>query len=80
VDVRFTDEAITRISEIAWEVNTTSENIGARRLYTIMEILLEELSYSASELSGQTITITPAYVDQRLNDVVSNQDLSRYIL
>lgn len=80
VDVQFTDDAITRISEIAWEVNSTSENIGARRLYTIMELLLEELSFSASELSGQTITITPTYVDQRLNDVVSNQDLSRYIL
>ncbi|MDY4610941.1 MAG: ATP-dependent protease ATPase subunit HslU [Sphaerochaetaceae bacterium] len=80
VDVRFTDDAINRISEIAWEVNSTSENIGARRLYTIMELLLEELSFSASELAGQTVTITPAYVDQRLNDIVSNQDLSRYIL
>jgi ATP-dependent HslUV protease ATP-binding subunit HslU len=80
VDVQFTDDAINRISEIAWEVNSTSENIGARRLYTIMELLLEELSFSASELAGQTVTITPAYVDQRLNDVVSNQDLSRYIL
>ncbi len=80
VDVVFTDEAINRISEIAFEVNSTSENIGARRLYTIMEILLEELSFSANELSGQTITITPEYVNQRLSDVVSNQDLSQYIL
>lgn len=80
VNVEFTDDAINRISQIAWEVNSTSENIGARRLYTIMELLLEELSFSASELDGQTVTITPAYVDQRLNDVVSNQDLSRYIL
>jgi len=80
VDVIFTDDAIKRISEIAYEVNSNTENIGARRLYTIMEILLEELSFSANELKGQTITITPDYVDQRLCDVVKNQDLSRYIL
>lgn len=80
VDVIFTDDAIKRISEIAYDVNSNTENIGARRLYTIMEILLEELSFSANELKGQTITITPDYVDQRLRDVVKNQDLSRYIL
>lgn len=80
VDVVFTDDAIRRISEIAYEVNSTTENIGARRLYTIMEILLEELSFSADELNGQTITITPDYVNQRLSDVIKNQDLSRYIL
>lgn len=80
VDVVFTDDAIRRISEIAYEVNSTTENIGARRLYTIMEILLEELSFSADELKGQTITITPDYVNQRLSDVIKNQDLSRYIL
>lgn len=80
VDVVFTDDAIKRISEIAYEVNSSTENIGARRLYTIMEILLEELSFSADELKGQTITITPDYVNKRLSDVVKNQDLSRYIL
>lgn len=80
VDGVFTDDAIRRISEIAYEVNSTTENIGARRLYTIMEILLEELSFSADELKGQTITITPDYVNQRLSDVIKNQDLSRYIL
>ncbi len=80
VEVVFTDDAIRRISEIAYEVNSTTENIGARRLYTIMEILLEELSFSADELKGQTITITPDYVNQRLSDVIKNQDLSRYIL
>jgi len=80
VDVVFTDDATRRISEIAFEVNSTTENIGARRLYTIMEILLEELSFSADELKGQTITITPDYVNQRLSDVIKNQDLSRYIL
>lgn len=80
VQVIFTDDALRRISEIAFEVNSTTENIGARRLYTIMEILLEELSFSANELSGQTITITPDYVNERLSGVVKNQDLTRYIL
>jgi len=80
VDVEFTEPALRRISEIAFEVNSRQENIGARRLYTIMEILLEELSFSADELNGQTITITPDYVNERLTDVVKNQDLTRYIL
>lgn len=80
VEVSFTDDALHRISEIAYEVNSTTENIGARRLYTIMEILLEELSFSADQLKGQTITITPDYVNERLSDVVKDQDLSRYIL
>ena len=80
VDVVFTDEALHRISEVAYEVNSTTENIGARRLYTIMETLLEQLSFSANELKGQTVTITPDYVNERLSDVVKNQDLSRYIL
>lgn len=80
VDIEFDKEAIRRISEIAYEVNATNENIGARRLYTVMEKLLEELSFSADECSGQTITITKDYVDQRLSDVVQDQDLSRFIL
>lgn len=80
VEVEFTDDAVRRISEIAYEVNSSSENIGARRLYTIMELLLEELSFSANELCGQKIVITPEYVNERLSDVVKNQDLSRYIL
>lgn len=80
VNVVFTDEAIMKISEIAYQVNSTAENIGARRLYTIMELLLEELSFSADELNGQTITITPDYVNERLGNVVQNQDLTRYIL
>lgn len=80
VEVEFTDNAVKRISEIAYEVNSSSENIGARRLYTIMELLLEELSFSANELCGQKIVITPEYVNERLSDVVKNQDLSRYIL
>lgn len=80
VSVIFTDEAIRRLSDIAYEVNNTNDNIGARRLFTIMEKLLEELSFSADELSGQEITITAAYVDERLGEVVQNQDLSKFIL
>ncbi|MFA6844210.1 MAG: ATP-dependent protease ATPase subunit HslU [Sphaerochaetaceae bacterium] len=80
VDIMFTDEALRRISEITYSVNTTNDNIGARRLFTIMEKLLEELSFSADELAGQSISITKAYVDERLHDVLENQDLTRYIL
>ncbi len=80
VQVVFTDAAIRRVSEIAYEVNSTTENIGARRLYTIMEQLLDDLSFNASEMSGQTVEITPDYVNERLIDVVKDQDLSRYIL
>ena len=80
MEVNFTDEAIRRVSEIAYEVNSTTENIGARRLYTIMETLLDDLSFNASELKGQKVDITPEYVNERLSDVVKNQDLSRYIL
>lgn len=80
VEVVFTDDALHRVSEIAYEVNSSTENIGARRLYTIMETLLDELSFNASEMSGQTVEITPDYVNERLSDVVKDQDLSRYIL
>jgi ATP-dependent HslUV protease ATP-binding subunit HslU len=80
VDVIFTDEAVHRISEIAYEVNSTTENIGARRLYTIMETLLDDLSFNASEMGGQTVEISKDYVNERLSDVVKDQDLSRYIL
>jgi ATP-dependent HslUV protease ATP-binding subunit HslU len=80
VTLDFTDESIARLSEIATEVNSRTENIGARRLHTIMELLLEDVSFNATELEGQTIKITPQYVDERLKDVVEDQDLSRYIL
>jgi len=76
----FADDAIEKLSGIAAEVNSKTENIGARRLHTIMELLLEEVSFTAPELSGQTIPITSEYVDMRLGDVVQDQDLSRYIL
>ena len=80
VNIEYEDEALREIARIAAEVNQTNDNIGARRLHTVMEKLLEELSFSASELSGQTITITKCYVDERLKNIVENQDLSKYIL
>ncbi len=76
----FTDDAIETLSRIAADVNSRTENIGARRLHTIMELLLEEVSFNAPDLEGQTIPITPDYVNERLGDVVQDQDLSRYIL
>ena len=80
VELDFKDDAILRISEIAADVNSRSENIGARRLHTIMEHLLEDISFNAPDLSGQTIPITAKYVNERLVNVVEDQDLSRYIL
>lgn len=80
VELEFSETGIRRIAEIAHEVNTSNDNIGARRLYTIMETLLEELAFSADQLSGQKVIITPEYVNQRLSEVVQNQDLSQYIL
>jgi ATP-dependent HslUV protease ATP-binding subunit HslU len=80
VTLEFTDEAIERLSAIAADVNARTENIGARRLHTIMELLLEEVSFTAPDLEGQTIPITHEYVNERLGDVVEDQDLSRYIL
>jgi ATP-dependent HslUV protease ATP-binding subunit HslU len=80
VTLEFRPEAIDRLAEIATDVNSRSENIGARRLHTIMELLLEEVSFHAPEISGQTIPITRAYVDEKLSNVVQDQDLTRYIL
>lgn len=76
----FKDEAIDRMSNLAAEVNSTMENIGARRLHTIMEMLLEDISFNASDMNEKTIEIDRAYVDERLKDIVQDQDLSRYIL
>ncbi|MDH5258636.1 MAG: ATP-dependent protease ATPase subunit HslU [Gammaproteobacteria bacterium] len=80
VDLTFTDEGVERIAEVAWEVNERTENIGARRLHTVMERLLESISYEASDKSGEQVTITREYVDQNLNALVQDEDLSRYIL
>lgn len=80
VNLEFIDEGIERIAEVAWEVNERTENIGARRLHTVLERLLESISYSASDQSGETIKVTRAYVDQHLSSLVKDEDLSRYIL
>lgn len=80
VTVKFEDEAILRMSDLAEEVNSRMENIGARRLHTIMEMLLEDISFNASTMAGQVISISKEYVDDRLKDIVQDQDLSRYIL
>lgn len=80
VDLVFTADALKRVSEIAYTVNATTENIGARRLYTIMERLLEDISFNASDMAGQRIELDKAYVDDRLSGILGNEDLSRYIL
>lgn len=80
VRLEFTEEAIHEIARIACVINEESENIGARRLHTIMEQLLEEVSFEAPKLAGQTIAITPAYIQTRATSLLKNQDLSRYIL
>lgn len=80
VEVTFTDAAIARIAEVATEVNTETENIGARRLHTILEKLLEDLSFQASDIAPASIQITPEYVDGKLNKIVKNKDLSQFIL
>jgi ATP-dependent HslUV protease ATP-binding subunit HslU len=80
VEMIFTDEAVDRLAAYAFEVNTTTENIGARRLHTVLELLLEELSFIAPEIPGQSVTITPEYIDERLKPVVADQDLARFIL
>lgn len=80
VKLEFKKNAIREIAEIATFVNSQTENIGARRLYTIMELMLEDVSFSAPRLNGQTIPITVNYVKTRLKDVLENKDLSKYIL
>ncbi|WP_078576296.1 ATP-dependent protease ATPase subunit HslU [Salipaludibacillus agaradhaerens] len=80
IKLKFSDDAIRRIAEIATEVNEATENIGARRLHTILEKLLEDLSYEASEITMEEITITPEYVEDKLQDVAKNRDLSQFIL
>jgi ATP-dependent HslUV protease ATP-binding subunit HslU len=76
----FTEEAIALIAEVAMLVNERTENIGARRLYTIMEKLLEDISFDAPDMDQKEIIIDAQYVDEKLSDIVEDQDLSRYIL
>ena len=80
VKLEFRPEAIKRMAEIAWQVNEKTENIGARRLYTVIEKLLEEVSFNASRHSGEKVVIDAAYVDSRLKDLAQSEDLARYVL
>ncbi|GAA0491018.1 MULTISPECIES: HslU--HslV peptidase ATPase subunit [Tatumella] len=80
VTVEFSDDGIRRIAEAAWQVNETTENIGARRLYTVLEKLMEEISFDASERPGESVTIDAGYVSSHLDKLVADEDLSRFIL
>ncbi|GIW40653.1 MAG: ATP-dependent protease ATPase subunit HslU [Candidatus Binatia bacterium] len=80
VSLEFTRDAVEEIARIAAEVNERTENIGARRLHTVLEHLLEEISFDAPDLAGRTIVVDAKYVHERLHDVLENEDLSRYIL
>ncbi|MBY0463911.1 MAG: ATP-dependent protease ATPase subunit HslU, partial [Burkholderiales bacterium] len=80
VMVEFQPEGITRLAQLAFDVNERTENIGARRLSTVMERLLDDVSFDAASLAGQTVTVDAAYVNQRLGELAQDEDLSRYIL
>ena len=80
VVLEFTEDGISRLAEMAWQVNERTENIGARRLHTVMERLLELISYEAPDKAGTTLTIDAEYVDSQLDKLAQNEDLSRYIL
>ena len=78
--LQFVSEGIDRIAEVAWQVNEKTENIGARRLHTVMERLLETISFNAADRSGDVVIIDREYVDEYLADLAGDEDLSRYIL
>ncbi|MUK42083.1 HslU--HslV peptidase ATPase subunit [Aliivibrio fischeri] len=80
VKIEFTEDGISRIAESAFQVNETTENIGARRLHTVMERLMEEISYDASEKNGESLIVDAEYVSSRLGELVADEDLSRFIL
>lgn len=80
VQLIFTVDGVKRIAEMAWQVNERTENIGARRLHTILERLLEDISFSASDKAGETVKITAEYVNENIADLAEDEDLSRYIL
>ncbi len=80
VELSFSEEGIRRIAEVAWQVNERTENIGARRLHTVMERLLEEISFSASDQEGQRVVVDAAYVDRHVGELAQDEDLTRYIL
>jgi len=78
--IEFDQSAIKRLAETAWQVNEKTENIGARRLYTVMEKLLEEMSFDAARMVNETIVIDAAYVDSKLKELAGSEDLARYVL
>jgi ATP-dependent HslUV protease ATP-binding subunit HslU len=80
VTLEFTADGVKRLAQMAWQVNERTENIGARRLHTVMERLMEELAYDAPDKAGSTLTVDAAYVDAKLQKLAGNEDLSRYIL
>jgi ATP-dependent HslUV protease ATP-binding subunit HslU len=80
VKLEFTPEALEEVARFAFRVNEGTENIGARRLHTIMERVLDEISFEAPEKKGQTFAVDAAYVQKMLSEIVKDQDLSRYIL
>jgi ATP-dependent HslUV protease ATP-binding subunit HslU len=80
VDLTFAEDGIKRIAEMGWQVNETTENIGARRLHTMLEKLLEEISFEASDLENKKVVIDEVYVNKYLGELVKDEDLSRYIL
>jgi ATP-dependent HslUV protease ATP-binding subunit HslU len=80
VKLDFTPEGIRRLAEIAFQVNEKTENIGARRLYTVMEKLLEEVSFAGGSHGSEAVTVDAKYVDARLAELAKNEDLSRYVL
>ncbi len=80
VDLKFSDESVQRIAEIAFQVNEATENIGARRLHTVMEKLLDVISYEAPDREGESLELDAEYVNDHLDDLAGNEDLSRYIL
>jgi len=80
VEVEFTDDGIAEVAKIAREVNDQTENIGARRLHTILENVLEDISFDAPDLAGDKVVIDAAYVQDKLEDIIQSEDMSRYIL
>jgi ATP-dependent HslUV protease ATP-binding subunit HslU len=80
VELEFTEDGVRRIAEIAWQVNESTENIGARRLHTVLERLLDTVSFEAPDRNGERFRIDAAYVDEHLDALAGNEDLSRYIL
>ena len=80
VDLSYTEDGVKRIAEVAFDVNKSAENIGARRLHTVMERLLEDISYNAPDKSGTAVVVDKAFVNDSLGELIEDEDLSRYIL